>query len=48
MVAGILWLKFKPLISLTRACMFAITLVIMFKVGESVPNYYAKYLLVWI
>lgn len=42
-----MWLKFEPLTALFRAILFTTTLVIIFKVGESVPSDYAKYLLVW-
>ena len=44
-VSGIIWAKFKPMLSLALACCFACVMVMMFKLGESLPAYYAKYLL---
>jgi len=44
-VSGILWARYKPIQALVRACLVAATIVTIFKTGESIPPYYAKYLL---
>lgn len=44
-VAGLLWCRFRPWKALARAIVLAVILVIIFKVGESVPSDYAKFLL---
>lgn len=44
-VSGALWARVKPTLTLILACTCCATIVMIFKLGESIPTYYAKYLL---
>ena len=44
-VSGYLWARVKPYLTLILACACCATFVMVFKLGESIPTYYAKYLL---